>query len=418
MLTNRSRWIAWFILATGCSFAQAQRDEGDLSLPERARVATKIYSMLDSCFAHRQGIPDLDLDAAYNSYLAKAFAAAGRLEFDLATLEFVALLRNKHTQFNDQWLNLEHGQPLGFGALPVEGKWVITWAWHPELRKGDVIRSIEGIPVSIFTNNITKYISSSSMRARLNLAFDRAYLFPQRFRLQLEDGREVRVDRSDAGRVPSRGGDPAVEGRWLSDDKIFYIKVRSFSDSRYEGTALELVKSHYDARGLIIDVRGNGGGKTPYGLIGQLMDREWLTWTTSTPSQVALYRARGNPRTQLQLEGEKFRPRPDAYKGRLAILVDRFTCSASEDFVMPFKQNGRAVIVGETTEGSFGQPHFQDFGNGMSFMAGAARHTFPDGSQFESIGILPTIPIEMRIDDLRNGIDAVLAKARETIATP
>src|SRR5262249_3951265 len=100
------------------------------------------------------------------------------------------------------------------------------------------------------------------------------------------------------------------------------------------------------------------------------------------------------------------------------LLVDRFTCSASEDFVMPFKQNGRAEIVGEATEGSSGQPYFVDFGNGMSFMAGAARHTFPDGSQFESIGILPTVSVDLHVADVKNGVDPVLAKAQEIARRP
>jgi carboxyl-terminal processing protease len=102
----------------------------------------------------------------------------------------------------------------------------------------------------------------------------------------------------------------------------------------------------------------------------------------------------------------------------LILLIDRFTCSACEDFVMPFKDSGRATIIGETTEGSSGQPYFFNFGNGMSLMVGAARHSFPDGSPFESVGIAPTIPIELRMADLRNGVDPVFEKAKEIAVAP
>ena len=96
--------------------------------------------------------------------------------------------------------------------------------------------------------------------------------------------------------------------------------------------------------------------------------------------------------------------------------MDRFSCSACEDFVMPFKDNGRATIIGETTEGSSGQPYFLEFGNGMSLMVGAARYTFPDGSPFESVGIVPTVPVKLRIADVRNGVDPVFEKAKEIAA--
>jgi carboxyl-terminal processing protease len=85
---------------------------------------------------------------------------------------------------------------------------------------------------------------------------------------------------------------------------------------------------------------------------------------------------------------------------------------------MPFKDNGRATLIGEATEGSSGQPYFLNLDNGMSLMVGAARHSFPDGSPFEGVGIKPTIPVELRLTDLRNGIDAVLQKAREVAEAP
>lgn len=42
-------------------------------------------------------------------------------------------------------------------------------------------------------------------------------------------------------------------------------------------------------------------------------------------------------------------PPPKGYKGRLAILADRRTTSAAEDFIVPFRINHRALIVGERT---------------------------------------------------------------------
>ena len=85
---------------------------------------------------------------------------------------------------------------------------------------------------------------------------------------------------------------------------------------------------------------------------------------------------------------------------------------------MPFKDNGRATLIGEATEGSSGQPYFLKLDNGMSLMVGAARHSFPDGSPFEGVGIKPTIPIEPRLIDLRDGNDPVLQQAREVAEAP
>jgi carboxyl-terminal processing protease len=381
---------------------------------ERAYIASKIYSCVESFFAHRAGTANLDIDAAYKAYLGKALGAKGRREFDLATLEFIAGLRNKHTQFNDQWLNQKHGQPLGFGVLPLEGKWAISWTSDKRLKTGDIVRAIDGVAIEAFVQDKQRYIAASSRRSARSLVFDRAYLFPQRFSLEMEDGRKVTLERGAPGKVPApEARMPAADGRWLSEGSVGYVKIPGFNDPNYEKTALDFVRKYHGAHCLIIDVRSNGGGSTPYELIGQLMDREWREWTTSTPSQVALYTARGAPPAQLRIESRRHPARAGAFTGRLLLLIDRFSCSACEDFVMPFKDNARAILIGETTEGSSGQPYFFNFGNGMSLLVGTARHTFPDGSPFESVGVKPTIPIEMHIADLRAGVDPVLKKAQE-----
>lgn len=77
--------------------------------------------------------------------------------------------------------------------------------------------------------------------------------------------------------------------------------------------------------------------------------------------------------------------------------------SACEDFVGPSKDSGRATVVGETTQGSAGLPFIYDFHNGMSLRIAIKRNYFPDGSEFEGVGIKPDIEVQTTIDDLKSG---------------
>jgi carboxyl-terminal processing protease len=154
---------------------------------------------------------------------------------------------------------------------------------------------------------------------------------------------------------------------------------------------------------MVIDLRGNAGGTTPRRLTQALMDRPCRWWT---------YADADHPD---RVSGSWTMPAADAYPGRLALLVDRHTWSAAEDFAMPFKDNGRAIVVGETTGGSTGQPHFDSFSNGMRFSIGAMRVWFPDGSDFEGLGITPDVPVMVQREDLATGHDPVLETALQLL---
>ena len=294
MTLLRACSIVLLIAPVECRIVLAQHGDQDLSVSERAYIASRIYSSIECYFAHRAGIADLDTDSAFRSYLDKALTAKGRLEFDLATQEFIARLRNKHTQFDDRWLYRNHGQPLGFWVAPVEGKWVITRAHDDRLRRGDVIRAIDGVAIETFVRDKRRYIAASSERIARSLLFDRAYLFPRRFALELEDGRKIAIERvapSDAPAQEARA--PASEGRWVTEGSVAYIKIPGFNHANFEKTAIEFVGRYRGSQCLIIDVRSNGGGSTPHELLRELMNREWRDWATSTPSLVALHRAQG-----------------------------------------------------------------------------------------------------------------------------
>ncbi len=84
---------------------------------------------------------------------------------------------------------------------------------------------------------------------------------------------------------------------------------------------------------------------------------------------------------------------------------------------MPLKQTNRAMIIGETTFGSSGQPKFMRFNNGMSFSVGAKRMFFANGMPFEGVGIAPNYTVTPKAEDIRNNFDPALEKALELVVS-
>jgi carboxyl-terminal processing protease len=106
------------------------------------------------------------------------------------------------------------------------------------------------------------------------------------------------------------------------------------------------------------------------------------------------------------------RPREQpAFGGRLILLIDRRCSCACEDFIMPFKVTKRAQLVGETSAGAFSFTNSTQFENGMRLNVSSVRHTFPDGSKFEGVGISPDIEIQTTAQALKSGKDVVLERA-------
>jgi carboxyl-terminal processing protease len=100
------------------------------------------------------------------------------------------------------------------------------------------------------------------------------------------------------------------------------------------------------------------------------------------------------------------------------LLVDGGCVSACEELVEPFKDSGRGTVVGETTEGCSGLPYVYDFHNGMTLKVAVKRLYFPDGSEFEGVGIKPDVEVHPTIEWLKSGRDLILEKAHELAGVP
>ncbi len=119
--------------------------------------------------------------------------------------------------------------------------------------------------------------------------------------------------------------------------------ARAAGDRNYRSTTRDVRKLIDELRtekihGLVIDLRGNGGGSLPEatGLTGLFI--------------------KGGPVVQLRETDGSVEvlddPEPDvAYSGPLAVLVDRFSASASEIFAAAIQDYGRGVVIGQQTYG-------------------------------------------------------------------
>lgn len=417
--------VLFFLCSLSPSLLLAGSDSSRMSLNDRVYIASHIYASL-AYFAHFQGVPDLDVDAAYRAYLDKAIASDSRKDFSLASMQFLASLHNGHTVFMDRQLVQQSGA-LPFVAKCISGQWVVTESPSADLKAGDVIEKIDGRPFEHFYLDLRPYISASSEAGARNVLFSHmedfapfAPLFPEKFELTLSGDRKVVIDRH----VLRKAAPATTVGHWLKPGNLAYIRVPSFFYPENEKRAIELVREFNQARAIIIDVRGNAGGATPSDLIAELMDRPYRWWSESTPITMPYFRYRASqgdwhyqPFKQPQMVWQSGwqAPAKERFSGKLVLLVDGGCYSACEDFTMPFKDNHRAIVVGETTSGSTGQPYVTELGDGMLVLIGTKRAIFPDGSLFEGVGIKPDVESQPTIEDIAHGRDPVLGTARRVL---
>jgi carboxyl-terminal processing protease len=398
-----------------CNILSAQPT--NISPEDRVMMASRIYHVISTFFP---GLSQEKFDTAYERYLSTILRAEDRKAFDLASMEFVADLHDGHSWFYDKWLDQNYGAPIGILAYPVAGKWTVVRSQISSMHVGDVIASIDATSADEFFALNRRYVSASSDRDAGVSFFDTPALFPATFTITLGNGRSVPIDRKNDKKQalpPAKS-----EGRWLAANSIAYIKVPTFHGIETQAQALEFLKEFHDAKAVILDVRGNPGTGAPGALQRALMVKPYQDWNQASSEHGGALLRNYSPaypgHSTLVVTDTIIQPRETAYSGKLILLTDRVCSCACEDFVMPFKFAKRATLVGETTAGTYSMTRHLDLPNGMMLNISAVRHTFPDGSQFEGVGIAPDIAVENTAEDLRSGRDNVLTKALEIARTP
>lgn len=390
----------------------------DPDVADRAYIAATAYHTIKRYFAHAEGLPaGYDFEARYRAYLMEAITAPDRRSFSLATMRLFASLRNGHTSFNDEMLWQQAGS-LPFTVRRIDGRWLVVTSRLPDLHPADVIITADDKPIDDWLEPLREKLGQSSLAALDRTTWLRPFLFPLRFTIGTEDGRKVPVDLTAIYSGPEQGIvlSKAIETTHRSDG-VVVIRIPSFENPKYEQAAIAAIHAAKDASVILFDLRGNGGGNTPGKLLSSIMTKPYRGTVVATPMTIAMVDASDSyngtvqplPTVMMRYGPDQTQPSPDAWTGKMAVLIDGGCASACEDFVLRFKDGNRGLVIGEPTFGSTGQPYFVNFPEfGMSFRVSTKREYSPDGRPFEGVGVPPDKFIPLTIEQLKSGTDAQL----------
>ncbi len=296
----------------------------------------------------------------------------------------------------------------------VEGKVAVIRA-HPAttLSAGEVIVSIEERPVAeCLAERMTRVCNSTDL-GRIREACGQLLRGPAGTAVNVSvQGTNGAVRRLTLRREskPDFWREPAISTREPSNS-IGYIRISRWTDDTIPeqfDLALERFKN---VQGIIIDVRGNGGGNDHLADVvnGRLISQPVV-------SSIDFWRKTGTDQYDRTIGWVQPRG-PWTYQGRVAVLIDDASTSACEHFVSGIEAMGRVLLVGLPTNGAGGGPTIVELPDGTRVAISRALGLRANGVVFEGHGIPPHFYSAPTLKDLREGRDAALEIARDWIGS-
>ncbi|HSK67087.1 MAG TPA: S41 family peptidase [Anaerolineales bacterium] len=194
----------------------------------------------------------------------------------------------------------------------------------------------------------------------------------------------------------------SAEGRML-EDGIGYVDINTFGDNTTQELrqALDELMAQ-NPRGLIIDLRNNGGGylSTSIEVSSEFIEDGVVLYEQFGDGKREEYAAMGNGR---------------ATEIPLVVLINEGSASASEILAGALQDYGRAKLVGMQSFGKGSVQIRQPLSNSGAARVTIAKWLTPDDRAIEDVGLTPDVIVEMTQEDFEAELDPQLDAAVETL---
>jgi carboxyl-terminal processing protease len=197
---------------------------------------------------------------------------------------------------------------------------------------------------------------------------------------------------------------------------IGYLCVPTFNLNNFPDAFMQsAVDTFQDLDAVIIDLRWNGGGTNEAFV-------KTLNKFASQPTLFLKSKYRNSPGHGdfSEMLEHHIRPQPNCLKDKpVAILMNSFTASSSEHFILGMKTQKDIITVGDTTCGAFSSVNERLLPNGWKFRLGGQILYTPkgnllideNGNYLEGIGLAPDYYVSDQWNHLKSGLDMPLEKA-------
>lgn len=213
---------------------------------------------------------------------------------------------------------------------------------------------------------------------------------------------------------------------WRDDVAVLAVNTMMGADTIEQIDAAYAEIAQRGAKALVIDLRQNDGGAfAGIPLVGHTLDKPydagvfvsqpwaremkrapeggdiagvapWTGWSITT-----FWRdVQDNRLTRIQ-----FQPMTPAYSGPVYVLISKRTASAAEMAADAFKGSGRAILIGEKTEGQMLSQKMYDLPEGLQLSLPIADYYSLANGRIEGAGVSPDIATPAA-----DALDAALAK--------
>jgi len=425
----------------------------NLSAADKLYGLSKFWSEVSYNFAYFDHAK-INWDSTYRAYIPKVLATKNTWEYYRLMQKFCALLEDGHTDLGFPESLLTHKSRYKWIYFEnFNKKFIVTdipVQFKDQVPLGSELVSVDGVPATEYAEKeLLPYISASTDYVRWNNAASAMFYGTDSTRVW---HLKLRTPKGDI--IPYNYQFHTVGTKWVRRqmntpykvmdfkiiDGIGFVKLNTFGDDTLIKEFKAILPQLYTCKGVILDIRSNGGGDTGIGaeILKYFTDQKLLVGSAwKTRDNVSAYRAWGtyqmkdttkfehlsdwgkkvtlSAKGEYWYQGDTMRFANDIKDPKintpLIVLTSNNTASAAEDFLIILDGlKGRATTIGQRTYGSTGQPLPIKL-PGFDGRICTKRDTYPDGRDFVGVGIKPDIEIPRNVNDVLNGTDTELQVA-------